>query len=177
MKKYWIVSAILIFALLLSVWTPAFQDPASAASGGTIKISIKNKSNQNVTVQMWGPGNYNVLAKKNATTKPSVLPGKYTYLYTVCGARISGEYIAAKNSKPLTIPGCAQVRLVNATGATMWLKLSGPASYNFTLYPGKTNLSVLSGTYNYTATGCGGMSKSGKVVLKGKKNWVWWCYH
>jgi len=176
MKKYWIVAVILITALLLSVWTPAFQEPASAASGGTLKITIKNKSSQNVTVQMWGPANYNLLAKKSVASKHNVLPGKYTYLYTVCGARITGEYVATKNSKPLTIPACAQIRLVNSTGSTMWLRLSGPASYSFTLPPGKTNLSVLSGTYQYTVTGCGGISKSGKVVLKGKKTWVWWCY-
>ncbi len=64
-----------------------------------------------------------------------------------------------KNKKPAG--GNADVKIKNDTGGTIWLSLSGPGTYNFSLAPGNSTITVLKGKYNYTVRGCGGASLSG----------------
>jgi len=57
----------------------------------------------------------------------------------------------------------------------MYMRLSGLAPFRFVLPPGSTRITVLKGTYQYTITGaCGGIS-TGKVIMKGRVRWMWWC--
>jgi len=167
-KKLFIILAVV--ALLV---TTLFPFPASAA--GTVKWNVKNASTEKVTIRLWGPATYSLDAKKNGASKFDVVPGKYNYSMKVCGATINGEIEIARAAKPFKIPKCASLIVNNQTGGGMTINLTGPASYNLSFSSGKTTKTVLSGSYSYTAYGCGGSSMSGKIVVKGKKNWTFWC--
>lgn len=63
-------------------------------------------------------------------------------------------------------PACEQnasIIIQNDTGGTVTLYLTGPVSYTFYVSPGAQTLSICSGSYSYTAYGCGGASRSGTV--------------
>ena len=171
MERKKIILILVITALLL---VTLFPYPASAA--GTVKWNVKNASTDKVTIRLWGPASYTLEAKKNGASKFDVVPGTYTYSMMACGVNMTGEVVIAKNSKPFKIPKCASLIVNNQTGGGITIQLTGPASYNLSFGTGKTTKSVLSGTYSYTAYGCGGASMSGKITLKGKKNWTFWCY-
>ena len=66
------------------------------------------------------------------------------------------------------------VKIVNNTGGTLSLNLSGPASYSFTFGTGSHNIKILPGTYTYTAWGCGS-SMSGTKNLKKVDTWTFYC--
>jgi hypothetical protein len=63
-------------------------------------------------------------------------------------------------------PSCSassSLYISNTTGGLVTLYLSGPASFVFYLNSGDTTLSVCSGTYSYTAYGCGGATDTGSM--------------
>jgi hypothetical protein len=75
-----------------------------------------------------------------------------------------------KTPRPLPIytatPSCqvnSKIDISNTTGGLVTLYLRGPASFTFYINPGDTSLSVCSGTYSYTAYGCGGASDTGTM--------------
>lgn len=68
-----------------------------------------------------------------------------------------------------------KILIKNDTGGTLTLNLSGPASYNFTFGPGNHTINVVSGTYTYTAWGCGGASTSGTKKLNAGTEWRFFC--
>jgi len=64
------------------------------------------------------------------------------------------------------IPDCDQnawIVIQNDTGGQLTLYLKGPYNYTFYVSPGTQTLSICSGSYTYTAYGCGGASRSGSV--------------
>lgn len=68
------------------------------------------------------------------------------------------------------------ILIVNDTGGNLSLSLSGPANYSFNIPPGRQNIYVIPGTYNYTAKGCGGAVESGTENLsRSGHEWKWWC--
>jgi uncharacterized protein YraI len=79
-------------------------------------------------------------------------------------------------SKPTDKPTgkTVKVKIINDTGGTITLNLSGPANYGFTIGPGSQNINVIQGTYNYTVWGCG-TSDSGSRKLKAGGEWRWYC--
>jgi hypothetical protein len=63
-------------------------------------------------------------------------------------------------------PACAvtsKIDISNTTGGIVTLYLKGPASFMFYVSQGDSSLSVCSGTYSYTAYGCGGASDTGTM--------------
>jgi len=63
-------------------------------------------------------------------------------------------------------PSCdqnASITIQNDTGGQVTLYLSGPVKFTFYVSPGTQTLSICSGSYSYTAYGCGGASRSGSV--------------
>jgi hypothetical protein len=74
-------------------------------------------------------------------------------------------------------PSCevnASIEITNDTGGQLTLYLNGPAKYTFYLGGGDTSLSVCSGSYNYTAYGCGGASDTG--VINSGESHRFYCY-
>lgn len=64
-------------------------------------------------------------------------------------------------------PSCStssNIYINNTTGGLVTLYLNGPAYFVFYLNPGETTLSVCSGTYSYTAYGCGGATDTGSMT-------------
>ncbi len=67
---------------------------------------------------------------------------------------------------PTRTPSCSQDSIItinNTTGGQLTLYLNGPAGYTFYLGGGYTDLHVCSGSYSYTAYGCGGASDTGVI--------------
>jgi hypothetical protein len=54
-----------------------------------------------------------------------------------------------------------QVNIINDTGGWITLYFSGPAKYTFEIPDGSQTLNLCSGSYSYTAYGCGGASTTG----------------
>jgi hypothetical protein len=157
-------------------------------AGGSKKspqLVIVNKNKTTVTVYVYGPTYHMVVAKPGKTKLP-VSEGKYQYSFrTDCGGYQSGSLQVKKSGAQLLIPACktdkagkgektANVTIVNDTGGTMTLILSGPANYTFYLQPGKTKIDVTQGKYEYSAFGCGD-SEYGSIRLRSGFKWNWYC--
>lgn len=82
--------------------------------------------------------------------------------------------VAQPTPTPDTRP-TVSVTIINDTGGTLTLSLSGPATYRFTLGPGRHTIRVIPGDYSYTVWGCGGASKSGTQSLSEGDEWRFWC--
>lgn len=162
--------------------------PQCGSAGGSKKLPqlvIVNKNKTTVTVYVYGPA-YNTIIAKPGKTKLPVSEGTYQYSFrTDCGGYQSGSIQVKKSGAQLLIPACktdkagkgdkaAKVTIVNDTGSTLTLILSGPASYTFYLPPGKTKIDVLLGKYEYTAYGCSD-SEFGSIRLRSGFKWYWYC--
>lgn len=67
---------------------------------------------------------------------------------------------------PTETPACdanSSIEIDNSTGGLLTLYLNGPADYSFYLQAGTQSVTVCSGSYSYTAYGCGGASISGVI--------------
>jgi len=188
--KFKILISFIIAALLFSAWTPveASWNPANATAtaqaAGTMQLVVNNKTGESFKLVLKGPATYNWNLKPGKETF-SVAPGKYKYTYKACGGtEKKGTVEVKKNNQTLVLAVCKQknasggmanIPIQNNTGGTVTLNLTGPATYHFSLAPGRSTISVLKGTYSYTAWGCGGASISGTKNLKGKNLWTWFC--
>jgi hypothetical protein len=187
--KLRIVVAILLTALVITAWMPApthwsAKSNLTVQTATALQLIVNNKTGEKFNLVMKGPATYNWMLKSGKQTF-SVKPGKYTYTYKACGGtEKKGTVEVKKNNQTLVLAVCKQqnktggssnVNIQNDTGSTVTLILSGPASYRFSLAPGKSTISVIKGTYQYTAYGCGGASISGSKKLGGKSVWRWWC--
>ncbi|OGN74478.1 MAG: hypothetical protein A2X25_06220 [Chloroflexi bacterium GWB2_49_20] len=78
-----------------------------------------------------------------------------------------------------TSAGCdgetVQVSILNNTGGAVSLTLRGPCSYTFYLPTGNSSITVLPGSYSYTAYGCGGATSTGTRSMDGSVEWTWFC--
>lgn len=77
---------------------------------------------------------------------------------------------ATNTPRPLPVytatPTCvvdSSIDISNTTGGLVTLYLKGPGSFTFYINPGDSSLPVCSGTYSYTAYGCGGASDTGTM--------------
>jgi hypothetical protein len=189
--KIKILIPFIIIALLFSAWVPAQANwnPSTAATStqaaGTVQLVVNNKTGESFNLVLKGPATYNWNLKPGKATF-SVQPGKYKYTYKACGGTPkTGTVEVKKNNQTLVLAVCKQknasaggmvnIPIQNNTGGTVTLSLTGPATYRFTLATGRSTISVLKGTYTYTAWGCGGASASGTKNLKGKNLWTWFC--
>jgi hypothetical protein len=68
-----------------------------------------------------------------------------------------------------------QVSILNNTRGAVSLTLRGPCSYTFYVVAGSSSITVLPGSYSYTAYGCGGAALSGTRSLDGTVEWTWYC--
>ena len=66
------------------------------------------------------------------------------------------------------------IKVINNTGSTLTLNLSGPASYSFTFATGTHTMQVIPGTYTYTAWGCGDTMSGTQKLQKGFE-WTFYC--
>jgi hypothetical protein len=80
----------------------------------------------------------------------------------------------ATATKPAPTGKTISVKVINNTGGTLSMNLSGPASYSFTFTTGTHTIQVLPGTYTYTVWGCG-TSASGSYKLSKGDEWTWYC--
>jgi hypothetical protein len=170
--KFLILFLIIVFAA--STWGPALASDAPATAQ-TAKLVITNKTPKSVTINLTGPRNQSIVAPPGKTTV-QLIPGKYEYSYSVCGADKKGKLNLAKSGK-LNITACqmTNVKFYNVSDRTMVLTLNGPMTYNLTLPLGVTKVRVVKGTYRYSLSGCGGSPTNGTIVIKNGQPWVAYC--
>ncbi len=73
-------------------------------------------------------------------------------------------------------PACSltgTLRIINNTGGTVTLYLTGPAKFTFYVPTGTTTYNICPGSYSYTAYGCGGASING--TAKDGEEIEFWC--
>jgi len=179
---------LLLVALLLSAWTlPAAGFPAPdqsaglgitmvSATGGTVRLTVNNQTGAVMTrLVLSGTKAYTFYNVPQGKSNFQVIKGNYKFEYQACGAKKTKKVNIQSNTKFTTVKcAVAKIQMVNQTGSNMYLTLTGPSTYRFTLPPGTTPITVLKGSYKYTmATRCG--SDSGTISAKGKVRWTWWC--
>jgi hypothetical protein len=186
MKKIKLLSIVLLISLLLSAWSaPAWGaaaqqgqagSPALAAAETGLKLIVDNKSGGELVLTLSGPRSYSFTAAKGKNVF-YVEPGKYSYTYKACGANRDGSIVISGKGGKLPIAKCvmATVTMVNDTGGSFYLTITGTASYQLTIPTGKSKINVLKGKYEYRVSGsCG--STSGTINLRKGLVWKWWCY-
>ncbi len=174
MKTRRVLILLVAFVLVFTSLIPAPVSVDAAAPVGTVKFKITNNSKEKVPFQLYGPAYYFKYAKVKQTTEMDVLPGKYTYVMTVCGARITGNIEIKKKSKPFTIDACAGIGFGNTTGKPLTVTLEGSKATYYISVPGVFKYSyIFPGTYNYTIVGCGGKVKKGTVKAKRGVEYIW----
>ena len=71
---------------------------------------------------------------------------------------------------------CSSVTIFNRTGKPLYLTLKGPWTYSLTITEKIQNILLLPGTYKYSATACGGITKKGTIMPKNRYSYVWFFY-
>jgi hypothetical protein len=149
----------------------------SVQASTTIRLAFNNKSGAVLAMLVLrGPRTYTFYNVPQGKSNYQIDKGNYTFEYTACGAKKVKNVNIQSNSKFTTVTcQVSKISVQNNTSGTMYLNLTGPATYRFVLPPGTTRIAALKGSYTYTMTGsCGGTS-SGKITLKGRMRWTWWC--
>jgi len=154
---------------------------ATDKSGNAPVLNINNKTGGSFYLTLTGPKTYTFNVPTGKSTY-QVDQGTYDVSYYACSEQRTDSVKIKKKGGSLTID-CTKAKtgkeiaitVNNMTGGTMYMTLTGPASYQFTLPVGKTKIYVLKGTYTYTVYGsCG--SDTGTANLSKKGSWSWWCY-
>lgn len=175
---------IVLVTFLLSGYMPgAPVQTARAAETTTLSLLITNKTGETLQLNLVGPQTYTFTVPPGKSTQ-LVEPGKYKYTYLACQGKKSGTFTISKDGKKLLLASCSKnqkgklvrVKIDNKTGGFVWINLVGPASYQFSLKPGNSEIWVIKGKYTYTAFGCGGASRSGTYKLRSGMTWSWFCY-
>jgi hypothetical protein len=141
-------------------------------AGKTPKLTIDNKTGP-LYITLTGEKNYYFQAPSGKTTM-EILPGTYEVSYFACGAQTSYEFEVKKKGGTLKI-SCLAITFFNLNDSSnVNLELDGPAYYYLTLPPGKTNVQMLPGTYNYELSGpCDG---EGTIKIKKKMTLYVYCF-
>ena len=124
-------------------------------------------------------GTADIAVPMQAPTIPGTYKG-YWQMQTPGGRRFGDRiYVMIVVPQPIPTPDTrptVSILIINDTGGTLYLTLSGPAEYSFTLAPGNHYIQVMPGEYSYTGRGCGGAPKSGTTTLSEvTADWRWWC--
>jgi len=148
----------------------------SPAAETLVKFTFVNKTGATIPLlTLEGPQTYYFYNVPIGQSKFFVAKGKYLIKYPACGRDRSKNLSITSNVKFTTV-NCPVVKLTikNLTGGTLYLYLDGPVDYRFTLLAGNTKITILKGTYDYTAyANCGFVH--GTKKFKNSSNWYWWC--
>ncbi len=95
------------------------------------------------------------------------MKGKLLFVIVILALLLSGFAPAtpAQNAAAQTTPTSVKLAFNNKTAETVSITLNGPATYYFTLPPGKSSQMALPGKYAYTYTACS-EQKTGNFTLK-----------
>ena len=186
MKKAVFLIFIVSMVLLAAVWQPVYasSDTSTTVNATKLpKLTINNKTGSSFTLTLQGPKTY-YLTIPTGKSNFEVEQGKYTYSYTACGGPQTGSVSVKKSGASLKLEcpkaseknkNIIKVTINKKTGGYLYITLTGPKTYNFTLGPGKGKIEVDKGKYNFTVRGCGGASSSGTKNIKGAFVWTWFC--
>ncbi len=186
-----ILFAVLIASMIFTWGLPTTQVNAAdqpditlsqphAPLAATARLVFNNKTGAKldrlVLTPVVGTKTYTFYNVAPGTTEFSVEKGKYKMEYSACG-KTKVKKVNITGTLKLNTASCPSttININNQTGGTIYLTLTGPTTYRFTLAAGKNKITVWKGTYNYTCSGqCG--RKSGEIKFKGRMTWNWWCY-
>jgi hypothetical protein len=183
----WIVLVSIVLVLSYA-WQPVAAMAAQPeASSALVKLVINNQTSANIYLSLSGASSY-YFTLGAGKTSVEVLKGKYQFRYLACGATQTGTLEIKKANQKFVLKKCAAVKgakskpantvkvtMINQTGGTMTIVLTGPTTYRFTVQSGKSQILVAKGKYSYTGyTVCG--TNSGKLNIRSNGRWRWRCY-
>jgi hypothetical protein len=169
--NFWKKAITMLVIMLLGTAAPAFAATET-------KVSIVNKTGEDVTLTIRGPEKLTVEVNKNTTAREELKPGTYTYRYKACGRTINGTAHVAGPSFTIRLPKCGnplevKVTVVNLTNGPFRLVLTGAkASYSFYIPSGTSNVTVANGGYSFSAFICGD-TETGRLKAKPNQNNEW----
>lgn len=171
--NFWRKSITLAVLVIMLLGTAA---PAFAATD--TKVSIVNKTGEDVTLSIRGPEKLTVEVAKGKTAREELKPGVYTYRYKACGRTFNGTANVAGPDYTIRLPKCGnptevKVIVVNLASGPFRLVLVGPkASYSFYIPTGTSNVTVAAGGYAFSAFVCGD-TETGRLKAKPNQNNEW----
>ncbi|UCH61224.1 MAG: hypothetical protein JSV61_07010 [Anaerolineales bacterium] len=179
---------ILLVALLISAWiVPAVGVMAPeqsaglgvttlAAGGGNVRLIVNNRTGAVIPqLVLTGAKTYTFYDVPQGRNIFEISRGTYKIQYQACGAKKAKKVNIQGNTKFSTVTcPVVKIQILNQTNSNLYLTLTGPSTYRFTLPHGTTPIIVLKGVYKYTMqTACG--TERGTVAIKRKARWTWWC--
>lgn len=169
-----IAIAAIVLVLLAATVVPTF------AAASEYVLTVRNKTTTSVKLILRGPDDVDIEITR-LTTIIRLEEGRYSYRYTACGLRHEGLFTLTASGRTLTLKKCekdpnTKINIDNRTGALFYLRMYGPARYNFALKPGINAVTIAAGRYTYSALVCG-KTQVGDKPIKSKVNpdWVWRC--
>jgi hypothetical protein len=137
------------------------------------KLTIDNKAGAPLYITLTGPKAYSFYAPAGKT-EFDVEQGTYEISYYACGAQTTDTFLVKKKGGTLKIL-CVPVTVNNLTGDPFTIEFTGPANYYFNFPEGKTTISIVSGTYEFTISGPCGPDYTGTKTFVKKYTWFWYC--
>jgi len=194
-RKFWLGLMVAMFVLA------ALPSTADAAQEDLVRFRVENRSDRPITIRLYsqaGPSHTYYMTVDGLTTKSmSPVRGRYDYRLTACGVVVTGT---VNLTKPVTWinPQCGdkggagtkavntqdvgreilklnKVILVNKTNRDFRIWLEGRYPYTFLLPAGgNTTVSLLKGSYTWSATLCGN-EQTGKLSVNNLTKKVFEC--
>jgi len=166
------VKWITIVVLLLLVAASAI--PALAA-GDNVIVTIKNQSDQAVTVTLTGQQRY-TFTVRSGNTRVEMTAGDYYYFYYGCNQYNYGSFKAKTPKSTLVldcndpaagVPDLVELKVSNRTDKRVYMRIYGPTYYFLTVDPGVNTFLIKEGAYSYSYMSCG-ESMTGEVKVSGR---------
>jgi len=194
-KKFWL-------ALLVAVLVLAALPATALAQEDLVRFRVVNKADRGITVRLYstdGSGRAYYMHIEAKTTKTMTPPrGIYDYRLTACGIMVRGTVdlmgpltwqmpqcgdkggpgSKAANTQDIgkDIMNLVKIKLVNHTGRTLRLSLSGPYPYFFLIATDESRtVSILKGSYVWSHYACDGLYDSGNLFANNAKTKVIEC--
>lgn len=182
-RKFWL-------ALMVAVILLASLPSIAQAEEDVVRLRVLNRADRGITVRLYssdGSGRAYYMHVEAFTTKDMFpLRGIYDYRLTACGIMVRGTVDLTKPLK-WVMPKCGftkaqgaegentqnlgkdplhliKITLVNDTGVSLRLSLSGPYPYVFIIpAAGSKVVSILKGFYIWSHYACDGLYDSGNL--------------
>lgn len=150
----------------------------------TYELVLDNKTGETVSLLIYLPVRM-TLTLQPGKTEVDLAPGHYGYRYVACQTFNRGGFDLTKDGTVHTLKACPSrlksitgivlVKIKNDTGASLWLNLVGPETYNLKLPAGNSSIKVERGRYAYTITGCARNTITGFIRLGPNMGWRFTC--
>jgi hypothetical protein len=188
MKRTWLFRHLVLFGLIMAILL-SMATPAQAAQE-FLRLTIDNRTGKAITFYFKGPLYYTFKVAAETTEVFTLKRGEYDYTFSACGVPGKGT-LDLKTATRLIMPVCGgnakgstkspntidlspqakvvKVTFVNKSGTKLWIIMTGPATYVFTLNKGEEKKYTIGrGDYKLTYYACGSSATRNFFADKGK---------